>query len=102
MAGITASLIIGLIPLIMSIIIAFGKGDDFIAGYNTASKEEKEMVNVKRLRILTSIFLLLGGVFVLSMPYTAQKQTLQYLMIAGFFAVFIVYLILANTWCKKK
>ena len=86
----------------MSIIIAFGKGDDLIAGYNTASKEEKEMVNVKRLRLLTSLFLLFAGVFILTMSYTAQKQTLQYLMIAGFFAVFIVYLILANTWCKKK
>ena len=30
----------------MSIIIAFGKGDDLIAGYNTASREEKEKVNI--------------------------------------------------------
>lgn len=94
------SLIIAFVPLIMSIVIAMGKGDGLIAGYNTASKEEKAKVNIKRLRLLTSMFLLLACVFVMLLPYTTQKQ--QYLMIAGFFLVLFIFLILANTWCKKK
>ena len=96
------TLIIALISVLMSIVIAIGKGDWLIAGYNTSSKEEKEKVNIKRLRLLTSILLLLVSAFVLVMPYTAQKQTLQYLMIAGFWIVLVAFLILANTWCKKK
>ncbi|MBR5394615.1 MAG: DUF3784 domain-containing protein [Bacteroidaceae bacterium] len=95
------TLIIALISVLMSIVIAIGKGDWLIAGYNTSSKEEKEKVNIKRLRLLTSILLLLVSAFVLVMP-SAQKQTLQYLMIAGFWIVLVAFLILANTWCKKK
>jgi len=98
----TVTLIIALISLIMSTVIAIGKGDWLIAGYNTSSKEEKEKVNIKRLRLLTSIILLFVGAFVLVMPYAAQKQALLYLMIAVYFIFLIVYLILANTWCKKK
>lgn len=84
----------------MSIIVAFGKGDNLIAGYNTASKEEKAKVNIKRLRLLTSILLLLVSVFVIVLPYMTQKQ--QYIMIAGYFLVLFIFLFLANTWCKKK
>ena len=98
----TATLIIALVSFIISIVIALGKGDWLIAGYNTSSKEEKEKVNIKRLRLLTSILLLFVTVFVLVMPYAAQKQTLKYLMIAGFWIVLVAFLILANTWCKKK
>ena len=98
----TATLIIALVSLVMGIVIAIGKGDWLIAGYNTLSKEEKDKVNIKRLRLLTSIILLFVGAFVLVMPYAAQKQALLYLMIAVYFIFLIVYLILANTWCKKK
>ena len=98
----TATLIIALVSFVMGIVIAIGKGDWLIAGYNTSSKEEKEKVNIKRLRLLTSTLLLLVSVFVLVMPYAAQKQTSLYLMIAGLWVVLIVFLVLANTWCKKK
>ena len=37
---------------VLGIIVLAGKGDMLIAGYNTASKEEKEKVNIKRLRLL--------------------------------------------------
>ena len=98
----TVTLIIALVSFVMSIVIALGKGDWLIAGYNTSSKEEKQKVNIKRLRLLTSVYLLLTCAFVLLLPYAAQKQTLLYLLIAGFWCALIVFLILANTWCKKK
>ena len=44
--------------LIMGIVILVGKGDNLIAGYNTASKEEKSLYNIKRLRGL------IGGLLV--------------------------------------
>lgn len=98
----TATLVIALISALMSIAIATGKGDWLIAGYNTSGKEEKEKVNIKRLRLLTSIFLLLTSAFVILLPYAAQEKTLEYLLIAGFWCALVAFLILANTWCKKK
>ena len=100
MAEITISIIFALIPLVMSIIIAFGKGDDLIAGYNTASREEKEKVNIKRLRLVTVIMLLLSSIFVAFLPFASQMQ--QYGMIAGLISLVVIFLIIANTWCKKK
>ena len=48
----------------MGIVILVGKGDNLIAGYNTASKEEKSLYNIKRLRGL------IGGLLVLLAPMT--------------------------------
>jgi len=98
----TITLIIALIFALMSIVIAIGKGDWLIAGYNTSSREEKEKVNIKRLRPLTSIFLLIVSAFVILLPYAAQEKILLYLLIAGYWCALVVFLILANTWCKKK
>ena len=100
MAEITISIIFALIPLVMSIIIAFGKGDDLIAGYNTASKEEKEEVNIKRLRLATAVMLLLSSIFVALLPFASQMQ--QYELIAALVFLVVVFIIIANTWCKKK
>ena len=84
----------------MGIIIAFGKGDNLIAGYNTASKEEKEKVNIKRLRLATVTMLLLSSIFVALLPFASQMQ--QYGVIAVLIFLVVIFLILANTWCKKK
>ena len=84
----------------MSIVIAFGKGDDLIAGYNTASKEKKEKVNIKRLRLATVIMLLLSSIFVALLPFAPQMQ--QYVMIAVLVFLVVIFIIIANTWCKKK
>ena len=84
----------------MGIIIAFGKGDNLIAGYNTASKEEKEKVNIKRLRLATVTMLLLSSIFVAFLPFASQM--LQYVMIAVLVFLAVIFIIIANTWCKKK
>ena len=100
---IATTLIIALILALMGIVIAIGKGDWLIAGYNTSSKEEKQKINIKRLRLLTSIYALFTSAFVILVPYAAQEKTvLYYLLIAGFWCALVPYLILANTWCKKK
>ena len=84
----------------MGIIIAFGKGDNLIAGYNTASKEEKEKVNIKRLRLATVTMLLLSSIFVAFLPFASQM--LQYVMIAVLVFLAVIFIIIANTWCKKN
>ena len=87
--------------LIMGIVILIGKGDNLIAGYNTASKEEKSQYNIKRLRGL------IGGLLVLLAPLTViflREETMAatWSFVALTFVLSIVVVILANTWAKNK
>jgi len=59
---------------IFAYIVVKGRGDKFIAGYNTASKEEKAQVNVKRAPGAMVVLLSFG----------------------------LAFIVLANTWAKKK
>ena len=85
--------------LVLALVILVGKGDWMIAGYNTASPKEREKYNIKRLRIVLSVLMVVTALFVLSMLYTPPYLiglTAQLLVIAC-----IVGVILANTWAKK-
>ena len=85
--------------LILALVILVGKGDWMIAGYNTVSPKEREKYNIKRLRIVLSVLMVVTALFVLSMLYTPPYLiglTAQLLVIAC-----IVGVILANTWAKK-
>lgn len=54
---------------IIGIVILIGKGDWLIAGYNTASEEERKKVNIVRLRIVMAIICWLSAGFVLLIPF---------------------------------
>ena len=87
--------------LIMGIVILIGKGDNLIAGYNTASKEEKSQYNIKRLRGL------IGGLLVLLAPMTVillgeETMAATWSFVALTFVLSFVVVILANTWAKNK
>lgn len=93
--------IIAAILVVIGVIILAGKGDMLIAGYNTASEEEKEKVNIKRLRLL------IGGLSVIIAPLffipNDENEVSTGLTIAGIVVVLtIIVLVLANTWAKKK
>lgn len=82
--------------LALAILILAGKGDWFIAGYNTASKEEKEQCNIKRLRVIV------GVVFILLACQTAFRGMLGpgesgWIVLS----ICVVAIILANTWARK-
>ena len=85
-----------IICIVFSILIFIGKGDFLIAGYNTASKEEKEQYHTKRIRIvLGTCFLLLAGL-------TALRDTIgATVMFIAIGIVLVATLILANTWAEK-
>lgn len=94
-------MIVSVLLLIMGIVILFGKGDNLIAGYNTASKEEMSQYNIKRLRGL------IGGMLVLLAPLTVimlGRESMiwmsSYVLLN--FVLCIVVLILANSWAKTK
>ena len=93
---------IALMLVALAIVILKGRGDVLIAGYNTASKEEQEKYNIKRLRIVVAGMLL----FVLAMIFLAvcfdditgiTLDILPVLLIGV-----VAGIIIANTWCKKK
>ena len=60
---------LAIVFFIIGIVILIGKGDWLIAGYNTASEEERKKVNIVRLRIVMAIICWLSAVFVLLIPY---------------------------------
>ena len=93
--------ILAAIMFIMGIIILIGKGDNLIAGYNTASKEERSQYNVKRLRGLIGGFLLiLAPMMVLLLG--EESLVAGFSFIALTFVLCIILVILANTWAKKR
>ena len=97
----TTQIIVGSICIIIAVVILLGKGDWLIAGYNTASEEEKEKYNIKRLRLLIGILLLLVAptLFLLS---DNSNKLLHYIFTGIVLALTIIVVILANTWAKKK
>ncbi len=87
--------------LIMGIIILIGKGDNLIAGYNTASKEEKEQYNIKRLRgLIGGILVVLAPMMLLLLGKESLAATLSFVVLT--FVLCIVMVLLANTWAKKR
>lgn len=60
---------LAIVFFIIGIVILIGKGDWLIAGYNTASEEERKKVNIVRLRIVMAIICWLSAGLVLLIPY---------------------------------
>ena len=93
--------ILALLFAVMGILILVGKGDNLIAGYNTASREEREKIDIKRLRVLV------GGLLIVLAPLMILLLGNETMASAGSFGAIvfvlcIVVVILANTWAKKK
>jgi len=86
--------------VVLGIVILKGKGDGLIAGYNTASKDERDKVNIKRLRLLVGVLLLLSGGL---MPLLLTMEVMGGLVYTVVIIVgALVGIILANTWAMKK
>ncbi len=90
---------ISVILLICAIVILMGKGDGLIAGYNTASKEEKEKAIMPRLRIVIASILVCGIGYMMLMVLYPEQTTIWTVV---FVTVVVVGLFFANTWAKKK
>ena len=91
--------IIAAILVVIGVIVLAGKGDMLIAGYNTASKEEREKVNIKRLRLLT------GGLLIVMAPlcFILNNNVYSGLTFTGIVVVLtLIVVVLANTWAMKK
>ena len=94
-------IIVAALLLIMGIIILIGKGDNLIAGYNTASEKEKSQYNIKRLRgLIGGLLIVLAPMIFLLEREDTMAASLSFVVLV--FILCIVVVILANTWAKKK
>ena len=88
--------------LVLAVIFLMGKGDMLIAGYNTASEEERKTIDIKRLRIVMAVLMVVTAVFCTIPPLLGNDKN-SILAAAGIFiAITFVGIIFANTWAKKK
>ena len=94
--------IIAVLFLVFAIVFLMGKGDKLIAGYNTASEEERAKINIKRLRVLMAILSVITAGYVSILPIIGDNPQDQMGALFVFFAITIIFIILANTWAKKK
>ena len=94
--------ILAILFLVLAVIFLMGKGDKLIAGYNTASEEDRAKVNIKRLRFLMAILSVIAAGYVSILPFIGNNPQNQMGALFIFFAITIIFIILANTWAKKK
>lgn len=94
-------IIVALVCAVMGILVLIGKGDNLIAGYNTASKEEREQYDIRRLRgLIGGLMVVLAPMVLLMLGNESMASTWSFCAIV--FVLCIVVVILANTWAKKK
>ena len=95
-------IVFSILFIVLAIILLMGKGDKLIAGYNTASEEERKKVDIKRLRIDMAILMVITAVFCAVLPLIGNNKTSHLTATGIFIAITIVGVIVANTWARKK
>jgi len=88
--------------VVLAVVFLMGKGDKLIAGYNTASEEERKEVNIRRLRILMAAISIITAAFCVLLSFIGEDMKNGLGATIAFVIVTIVFVILANTWAKKK
>ena len=96
------SILFAVVFIVLAVVFLMGKGDKLIAGYNTASEEERAKVDIKRLRIVMAILMVITAIFCAIMPLMGNNKTSQLAATGIFIAITIVGIIVASTWAKKK
>ena len=77
-----------------------GKCDGFIAGYNTASREDQARYDIKKLRLLVAcLHFVIAGLFFL---FLFRGKWTATVFLWGVIVSAVLVLILARTWAKKK
>ncbi|MBO4830938.1 MAG: DUF3784 domain-containing protein [Oscillospiraceae bacterium] len=97
-------LVIAALFVVLGIIFASGKGANLIAGYNTASYEEKSKTDEKKLLKAMSVFMfVLAGCFlVLALSQVLHVKSLIWIGQALFVVALIAGLIYLNTGDRFK
>lgn len=91
-----------LLFFLLGIVILLGKGDFLIAGYNTASQEDKEKVNVTRMRIIVSSLLFIIATGDLIGLICAWSESAHDKFGVVILVLAVVSVVLLKTWARKK
>ena len=91
------------IMAVLSVVLLLGHGSWFISGYNTASKEEKEKYNEKKLcrtvgigmSVITLLILIMG------LLKNILPAFFAYIALGIIIVDVVVIIILGNTICRK-
>ena len=102
MNGALDDYIVSFVLLLLAVVIAFGKGDFLISGYNTASKEKKAKYNIRRLRLLVSSLLVLITIGLVVAALLGWGEAEREYLLIGIAVLVVIYFILIYTWVKKK
>ena len=100
----TIAIVFIVIMFLLGMTILLGKGDNLIAGYNTASEEERQEVNVKRLRMVVAGICILVPLMIAIPSFLGKEDNAGSHVFTTFcfILITIIGLVLANTWCKRK
>jgi len=102
MAELIVSIVLATFNLVLGIFVLMGKCDNFIlGGFSFPTSKDAEKFDIRRLRILIGIFLLILAPLVLSLNIEGTKWPGHYFS-ATIFSLLIIYYILIYTWAKKK
>ena len=93
-------ILIALLLAVMGVIIIIGKGDNLIAGYNTAPRREREKYNIKRLRgLIGGLLLAMAPMMFLLTGEPSIEKSVSFAVLVSVLSIIVV--VLANTWAKK-
>lgn len=95
-------IILTVIFAIMGITFAFGKGGFLIAGYNTASDEDKAKYDERKLNRCFSIFCFGIALVIGIMGYIDTEAFAVHVGLPCIFMLVIFILVTSNTYCKKR
>lgn len=95
--------ILGILLAIISIVLISGHGANFIAGYNTASREEKNRYDTKKLcRVVgTGMALITLMIFIMAIWETVLPAFFATVFVVITVMDGIAMIVLSNTICKK-
>jgi hypothetical protein len=97
-----SELIVGIIAtvvvLVLALLVLFGLGDFLISGYNTASAEKKARYNLPRLRVVTSlsVIVITASVWVCMLLKTSETVILAVTL------VWVVIMFILDRFYVKK
>lgn len=95
------TVITGLCLLALSVPLIMGKGAGLVAGYNTASEQEKAKYNEKLMCRIIGVFLIIIAVLTALLGFVISKVFVWIYLIITLVGSAIV-IILVNTVCKKN
>lgn len=98
-------IVVACILMIMSILMFTKVGNYLVAGYNTSTSEEKDMVNIKNVKINLGILLNIGSIMIFIfglLPKYDEKVFTLAIIIYAFIAIIDVLVINCSKKYKNK